>query len=339
MARPIAAKPVTSSREHVPGASYPTTAPIMVNLGAVADNNALGATIPALPSPSLNLDSTISRPFESKFSASTEMILKRIREGGPLNTSAALGRGTQPPGYESVKRSLLQGMKTTLDMDLDVVIPLSSVRRTKATIPKANAGSLTPISAGSGTSAVVTHSMSDPVFVPTTKTKVTLRAGKTRAGAKRKRGREDSESSEESGSVSDFGDDSDSEGGKSVAKMPTKTLSGRKVVRPAQFDPAAVEGSAKKRAPHRRPGRTEQVLCKRCGRGHSPTSNMIVFCDGCNLGWHQMCHDPVVSDELVKEENKEWFCHPCNLKRVYTTSLVPEMSKNYDWAGKNNEEV
>jgi PHD-finger len=344
MARPIAAKPATPLREFVSGASFPTiTAPILANLGVAAGSNGLGITAPVSPSLSMGSNSTGSRPFETKFSAATEMILKRIREGGPLNASVALGLGTeggiQPPGYESVRRSVLQGMKTTLNMDFDAVMPPSSARRSaKAVPPKMNAGSSTPTSAGSGAVAVVTASTPTAASAPVSKGKVTPRTGKAKAGTKRKRAK-DSESTEESGAMSDFSEDSDSESAKSVTNLPTKTLSGRKVVKPAQFDPAAIEGPQKKRAPNRRVGRnSEQVLCKRCGRGHSPASNMIVFCDGCNLGWHQMCHDPTVSDELVKDESREWFCYECSLKKAQMPSPISE-SKSSAWAGKSIEEV
>lgn len=52
-------------------------------------------------------------------------------------------------------------------------------------------------------------------------------------------------------------------------------------------------------------------MCKNCGRGHSPESNAIVFCDGCNAGWHQFCHDPVIGGEVVREREREWVCGGC----------------------------
>ena len=52
-------------------------------------------------------------------------------------------------------------------------------------------------------------------------------------------------------------------------------------------------------------------MCRVCQRGHSPQSNMIVFCDGCNTPYHQYCHDPPIGDEVVKVEEKEWFCSDC----------------------------
>lgn len=38
---------------------------------------------------------------------------------------------------------------------------------------------------------------------------------------------------------------------------------------------------------------------------------MIVFCDGCNTPYHQYCHDPPIGEDVVKVEEKEWFCSDC----------------------------
>lgn len=52
-------------------------------------------------------------------------------------------------------------------------------------------------------------------------------------------------------------------------------------------------------------------MCRNCGRGHSPASNAIVFCDGCNGAWHQFCHDPLIGAEVVREVEREWVCSGC----------------------------
>ena len=52
-------------------------------------------------------------------------------------------------------------------------------------------------------------------------------------------------------------------------------------------------------------------MCRNCGRGHSPPSNAIVFCDGCNGPWHQFCHDPPIEGEVVRVEEREWVCAGC----------------------------
>lgn len=288
-----------------------------------------------------------------KFSAATEMILKRLRgEGGPLNASAALGLGSgaaagavQPPGYEDVRRSVLQGMKTTFHTESPAPAPTPTRAAPKAVVARTT----TPTSLAASASATIgiTGSKSTASGSSATKGRAP-RGGKTKAGTKRKRAKDDSDSAEESAAMSDVGGDSDSEGEGDVTQLPTKTLSGRQVVKPAQFNPAASDGPPRKRSTnHKRTGRSvDQALCKRCGRGHSPQSNMIVFCDGCNGGWHQMCHDPMVADELVRDESKPWFCNSCAAKRAPkksaappVQSAVPEPSRDAGWGVKSLEEV
>jgi hypothetical protein len=48
----------------------------------------------------------------------------------------------------------------------------------------------------------------------------------------------------------------------------------------------------------------------------SPANNQIVFCDGCNDGWHQMCHDPWIEDAVIRDENRSWYCGACVEKRA-----------------------
>jgi hypothetical protein len=158
----------------------------------------------------------------------------------------------------------------------------------------------------------------------------------TKAGQKRKRARDDSESSSDSAAMSGLGDDSESDDAGSVTELPKMTQSGRTVVKPTQFVPAVSEGPTRKRGPTKRA--QEHALCKRCGRGHSPANNMIVFCDGCNLGWHQMCHDPAVSDEMVKDESAPWFCADCSLKRG-RKGAGSEQGRGVSWQGRSTEEV
>ena len=64
--------------------------------------------------------------------------------------------------------------------------------------------------------------------------------------------------------------------------------------------------------PKRKPG--EAAVCRNCGRGYSPPSNMIVFCDGCNTPWHQSCHDPPIPSSILLIQDSTWFCGDCGLK-------------------------
>ncbi|KAI9654054.1 MAG: hypothetical protein M1831_005571 [Alyxoria varia] len=68
-----------------------------------------------------------------------------------------------------------------------------------------------------------------------------------------------------------------------------------------------------RRPKHSKP--PEFVLCRKCGRDYSPESNVIVFCDGCNVSWHQWCHDPPIPREVVEVEKMSWFCGGCANQR------------------------
>jgi hypothetical protein len=48
---------------------------------------------------------------------------------------------------------------------------------------------------------------------------------------------------------------------------------------------------------------------------HSPASNQMVFCDGCNDGWHQMCHEPWIEQAVIRYPDRPWFCSTCQAKR------------------------
>ena len=98
----------------------------------------------------------------------------------------------------------------------------------------------------------------------------------------------------------------------------TMTKSGRQVQKPTTYNPAAVEAASaagRRQRQHYGKRTAEQALCKRCSRMHSPASNQMVFCDGCNDGWHQMCHEPPIDDATVRDRFKAWFCAPCVAKR------------------------
>src|SRR5690606_31798517 len=109
-------------------------------------------------------------------------------------------------------------------------------------------------------------------------------------------------------SVSAKEDDSDGSLSEEFTMEGTKTKSGRRVHRPTHFNPAAKTPS-RRRGPYRR--NYDARTCKVCQRGHSPQSNMIVFCDGCNTPYHQLCHDPAIDDMVIAVESAEWFCHNC----------------------------
>lgn len=111
---------------------------------------------------------------------------------------------------------------------------------------------------------------------------------------------------------SDQGDDDEaSEISESYTPLPAKTKSGRAVNKPTQYVPVIPEAKpeGKKRRPYRR--NIEAAVCKMCNRGTSPSTNQIVFCDGCGTPYHQYCHDPPIESDVVEIPDKEWFCSTC----------------------------
>lgn len=119
-----------------------------------------------------------------------------------------------------------------------------------------------------------------------------------------------------------------------AARAPTMTKSGRQVLKPDTYDPAAEHGAKKSAKLVKRTA--EQALCRKCTRMHSPASNQMVFCDGCNDPWHQRCHDPWIEDEVVKDQNVHWYCMVCQAKR---DRLQPkkrvEQPRFGSWAGRS----
>jgi len=140
-------------------------------------------------------------------------------------------------------------------------------------------------------------------------TRGTTRGNRGGRGGKRKRADDDE----------DGGASSDSE-----TYAPTTTKSGRSVQKPTTFvpppqpSPPPMLSYKKKRTYRRNP---ESAVCKICLRGVSPASNMIVFCDGCNVPYHRYCHQPPIDQSVIDEVDKEWYCKQCERERIQP---VPE---------------
>lgn len=125
------------------------------------------------------------------------------------------------------------------------------------------------------------------------------------------------------------GDSSSDDSSDDMVPMARQTKSGRQVNRPTFFAPLPEEkipspsGSPnaplaggtpvikRRRKVYRKNGKDINITCKHCQRGHSPATNMIVFCDECNVAWHQFCHNPPIGKELVEVEEAQWFCAEC----------------------------
>lgn len=235
-----------------------------------------------------------SSPYTPQFSPATQMILKRMRgESGGLNS--ALASATAPdaprpnfprPVYESVRERIVASMTSGKTMSLPAP-PSSSSSITASTLRLPVKPLLT--SGSNGRPPVV-------------------------GGQKRKRAYGEGDTSDVSSPAegSDYGEGIKKAKPKQAA-TPQITQSGRRILKPDTYDPAA-EDNAKKNA---RLGKrtTEQALCKKCTRMHSPATNQMVFCDGCNDPWHQRCHDPWIEDDIIKDQSLKWYCVICQAKR------------------------
>ncbi|KAK3338017.1 hypothetical protein B0H65DRAFT_310579 [Neurospora tetraspora] len=116
-------------------------------------------------------------------------------------------------------------------------------------------------------------------------------------------------------------------GGAAQTSLLTMTKSGRQVLKPTTYNPAAVDAANKKHrstaSTHHYGKRTaEQALCKKCTRMHSPAQNPMVFCDGCNEGWHQRCHDPQIETQVIRDQTRGWVCSVCVAKREQGKGLA-----------------
>lgn len=127
-----------------------------------------------------------------------------------------------------------------------------------------------------------------------------------------------------------------------VAPTATQTKSGRQVNRPSLYVPPASSPAITKAngtsshgsetigaRRHKRVFRKTKeayVNCMHCQRGHSPQSNAIVFCDGCNRAWHQLCHDPPIDSDVVNVVEKEWHCREC--KPVQISIVQPTVVRS-----------
>lgn len=142
-------------------------------------------------------------------------------------------------------------------------------------------------------------------------------------------------------SLDEDDENDDSDASETFAPLPTQSRSGRKIFQANTNAPiikvddegtlagpspslllqptlTVLDKGNKKR--RRTPGAT--AVCKNCGRGHSPASNVIAFCDGCNTPWHQHCHNPPIKSEIVQIEEKEWFCADCTVLREESQRLA-----------------
>lgn len=298
---------------------------------------AAAATATATSSPGTNLPQSSSPyitdatkkptyPYTPQFSPATQMILKRMRgESGGLNSALASATALGAPissfsqtARESVRQRIIASMASASTVPAPASSPSTAI--STLTLPMKPGGSTT-----------------------TGGTPDSRRPSSAKPGQKRKRGRdqdggEDASDASSPAEASDYGEGI-RRGTPKSARAPTMTKSGRQILKPDTYDPAAAEKSANKSA--KLVKRTaEQALCKRCTRMHSPASNQMVFCDKCNDPWHQRCHDPWIGDEVIKDPNMHWYCVFCQPKRE---RLLPkkklEQPRFGSWAGRSSAQV
>ncbi|KAL2019254.1 hypothetical protein VTK56DRAFT_9798 [Thermocarpiscus australiensis] len=280
-----------------------------------------------------------TRPaYIPQFSAATQMILKRMK-GEPSSLSAALSQASRSPSvtasipsatYEEVKRRLVMGMNTSTQMTVQMpvapptrplpsTLPVSGKTATKSTSASVGTSAIRKVMAGltgSSRSSLV-KAAAAKVSVSETKIKK-VKTSTAARGNKRKRVKtHDDDEDDDASSTSSLSELSEpeppTENG-AANSQPTMTKSGRQVQKPAAYNPAAMDAASRKRA-HYGKRTAEQALCKKCTRMHSPATNQMVFCDGCNDGWHQLCHDPWIHDDVVRDQARGWLCAACQAKR------------------------
>ncbi|KHJ35004.1 putative phd domain containing protein [Erysiphe necator] len=266
-----------------------------------------------------------SPKYTPQFSAATQMILERIHSGNSSTFSSMGISGTiaPPPGYEDMRRCVLQTMRTSMNMQIPV-----TPARDKNIKPK-----YTRSTSGSGLSITPTSISASNVG----KGKTSTKNSRAKTSGKRKRGKDKSDESDEdlNENMLQLSADSEIDDSDALTKLPKITQSGRHIVKPTQFVPATYESYSRRRTPSRKA--QEQALCKRCGRGYSPQNNLIVFCDGCNLPWHQNCHKPMIPDDAVQVESAHWFCAECSRKKGIKSGYETT-PKGVSWARKSIEE-
>lgn len=275
------------------------------------------------------------------------MILKRMRgETGGLSsalasvTAAGAARQTfSQSAYESVRQQVSATVSSSSSHS-SMPAPSSRAPSTSAPTPNPTKSATLPLPLSS--------SSPRPGARPLSTTRLSLAPGQ-----KRKRGEEAGGSGTSSpAEASDYGEGVRKQSGPrkpaapaaavAAAAVPTMTKSGRQVLKPDTYDPAA-EDNARRRNRLDAARTTEQALCKRCTRMHSPASNQMVFCDGCNDPWHQRCHEPWIEDEVVRDPDVDWYCAVCAAKRERAQPrkkvIVVEKPRFGSWAGRPTSQV
>ncbi len=312
-----------------------TAAPPVADLPTVSAPNPAASLAPS------STGSAGHRPYVPQFSAATQMILSRISSkpgslSAALSSASSMARGIEKSTFEDAKRRLVMNMNTSLTMPMPMptlkpgqVSSMGSSFQLRAPpAPMPAPGTTKPVTA----KTVMPKPVPNPAAPKPLSSK---QKGKAARGTKRKRGKDGLDTSSSLTELSD----SEADAAAKAQKAATMTKSGRQVQKPAQFNPVDSAGSQKRK--HYGKRTAEQALCKVCTRGLSPSMNQIVFCDGCNFCWHQMCHDPYIDDEFVSDESRSWFCGRCLSKREKALAKKKTLVeyKGVSWASKSADQV
>lgn len=290
---------------------------------------ASSADAPATTTPSINAPphAPTARPVMKSFSPATEEILKRL----PQNPLSAV-HGTQE--WEAARNAVLKNMTTSTSLDHETLQD-SSLRIVKEEEMDTEMDAATPVvrggrgrnrggrprgSRGRGRGrGALTGDIMTPTSTPTaTPTSTGRGRGRGRGGRPRGRGgRGGRKPLAEGIKIHEVSSDDDDDLIDDAENTPlaTTSRSGRAITKPTTFVPvipSPTSGVKRKRHWGRR--NPELAVCKACLRPHSPVTNMIVFCDGCNTPYHRYCHYPPISQEVVDVPDMEWFCSDCTVR-------------------------
>ncbi|KAI5244011.1 hypothetical protein E4T42_07252 [Aureobasidium subglaciale] len=285
---------------------------------------------PATTTTSINapIDHATFRPAINPFSPATEEILKRL----PQNSLSAVHGTTE---WEAARNAVLKNMTTTtsldnpnenstglrvkeedVDVQMDATTPVvrGGRGRNRGGRPRGSRGR------GRGRGALTGDATTPASAAAADSPTSTGRGrGRGRGGRPRGRGGRGGRKPLAEGikihEVSSDSDDDDLVDDAESTPLATTSRSGRAITKPTTFVPvipSPTSGIKRKRHWGRR--NPELAVCKACLRPHSPATNMIVFCDGCNTPYHRYCHYPPISQEVVDVADMEWYCSDCTVR-------------------------
>ena len=345
----------------------PSAYKLNIQQASATDTSAASAPHPLKPatgrsSPTFAQSAQQKPPSQlNAFSPSTQEILRRLGH----NISS------ESPEWEAARKQVVQSMAATPSTSS----PRTSVDLTQATKRGRGRGrppnsirlSVDGVTSRNSTSSrpAISSSLATDAI-----SRGRGRGGRPRGtagigrGSQRKRKRTKSGNGEDDTDDNDDGDRGSSsmppsDSHPSTPKAPTVTKSGRSVQKPSTFltspttTPSAAldaanttpRGVTYSRVSHRgRGGRKSTAktsalaLCAKCLRGHSPESNVIVFCDGCNTPWHQWCHVPHIGREVVEVPDKAWFCSRCEARREEVSVPMESRVSGVRWTAKERQQ-